>query len=267
MQASDLVRPEIFDEAYTKELFTAFCSNKPIRHLVIDNFLKKDIASSIYAHFPTMEEMNTHYKGINEKKAEHSNFSSLHQSFERLHQDLSSPRLITWLQAVTGINLLETINDRLGYGLHQGADQSFLDIHIDYNLHPIKKLYRKLNLIIFFNEQWKPDWGGHLELWDADVKNCIQSILPVFNRCVIFECSNVSYHGYSKINVPAGVTRKSCYQYYFIPLSDNISFHDTIFKPRPQESAIKKIKTYSKDFIKNSGKKILLKLGFKKFLK
>ncbi|MEI9808493.1 MAG: 2OG-Fe(II) oxygenase [Bacteroidota bacterium] len=46
--------------------------------------------------------------------------------------------------------------------LHQGANHSFLDIHIDYNLHPIKKLYRKLNLIIFVNEQWENGWGGHL---------------------------------------------------------------------------------------------------------
>jgi hypothetical protein len=214
-----------------------------------------------------MEEMNTHYKGINEKKSEHSDFSQLHSSFEQLHQELSSPAFIAWMQAVTGIDLLETINDRLGYGLHQGANQSFLDIHIDYNLHPIKKLYRKLNLIIFFNEQWGTDWGGHLELWDAGVKNCIQSIPPLFNRCVIFECSDISYHGYSKINVPEGITRKSCYQYYFIPVPENISFHDTTFKPRPQESTLKKIGTYSKDFVKNSAKKILLKLGWKKFLK
>jgi Rps23 Pro-64 3,4-dihydroxylase Tpa1-like proline 4-hydroxylase len=267
MQVNELFRPELFDEKYSKKLYSDFCSNKPVRHLVIDGFLKKEIAGSIHDNFPSMEEMNTHYKGINEKKAEHSNFSSLHHSFEQLHQELSSPTFMMWIQAVTGIDSLQTINDRLGYGLHQGANHSFLDIHIDYNLHPIKKLYRKLNLIIFFNEQWLAEWGGHLELWDAEVKNCIQSISPVFNRCVIFECSNISYHGYSKINVPEGVTRKSCYQYYFTPAPDTISFHDTIFKPRPQESAIKKIGTYSKDFIKNTGKKVLLKLGLKKFLR
>jgi len=267
MQTNGLIRPEILDDGYSKELNAAFCGNKPIRHLVIDNFLVKDIAHSIYHHFPSMEEMNTHYKGLNEKKAEHSDFTGLDESFDRLHRYLSSPQVIQWLQAVTGIDSLETINDRLGYGLHQGANHSFLDIHIDYNLHPITKLYRKLNLIIFFNEQWEAGWGGHLELWDSQVKNCIQSIVPIFNRCVIFECSDISYHGYNKINVPDGITRKSCYQYYFIPVTDTISFHDTMFKPRPQESAMKKIRTYSKDFIKNSGKKILLKLGLKRFLK
>ncbi|HEY6504950.1 MAG TPA: 2OG-Fe(II) oxygenase [Chitinophagaceae bacterium] len=262
-----MFRPEIFNETYSKELYAAFCTNQPIRHLVIDNFLEKEIADSIFASFPPIDEMKTHYKGLNEKKAEHSDFSQLHHSFDQLHQALASTAFISWLQNTTGISSLETIEDRLGYGLHQGANHSFLDIHIDYNLHPIKKLYRKLNLIIFVNKQWENDWGGHLELWDADVKNCIQSILPVFNRCVIFECSGISYHGYSKITVPEGITRKSCYQYYFIPVTDNVSFHDTIFKPRPQESALKKIGTYTKDFTKNTAKKILLKLGWKKFLK
>jgi Rps23 Pro-64 3,4-dihydroxylase Tpa1-like proline 4-hydroxylase len=267
MQASGIIRAGIFDEGYSEELHSSFCANKPIRHLVIDNFLEKEMADSIEKHFPSMENMHTHYKGLNEKKAEHSDFSHLHESFERLHQGLTSPGTIQWLVKVTGVPSLETINDRLGYGLHQGANHSFLDIHIDYNLHPIKKLYRKLNLILFFNPQWEADWGGHLELWDAEVKNCVQSIAPVFNRCVIFECSDVSYHGYNRINVPDGITRKSCYQYYFIPVSDTVSFHDTIFKPRPEESTFKKIGTYSKDFIKNSGKKILLKLGLKRFLK
>jgi Rps23 Pro-64 3,4-dihydroxylase Tpa1-like proline 4-hydroxylase len=267
MQANNLFGPEVFDITRAKELHAAFNSNKPIRHLVIDNFLDKEIAGLVYQHFPPIAEMKTHYKGINEKKAEHSDFNKLNPSFEQLHQALSSAAFVKWLQVVTGIDSLETINDRLGYGLHQGADQSFLDIHIDYNLHPIKKLYRKLNLIIFFNKQWEDDWGGHLELWDANVRNCIQSIPPVFNRCVLFECSNISYHGYSKIHVPEGVTRKSLYQYYFIPVPDNTSFHDTTFKPRPQESLVKKIGTYSKDYAKNSAKKILLKLGLKNFLK
>lgn len=264
---SKVFRPELFDEAYSKALHKTFRSNKPICHLVIDNFLQADLAQAIFDHFPPMKEMNTHYKGINEKKAEHSNFLELNGSFQQLHEALLSQEFISWLEQVTGIRLLETIEDRLGYGLHQGANSSFLDIHIDYNLHPIKKMFRKLNLILFFNPQWENDWGGNLELWDKDVKTCVQSIAPVFNRCVIFECSEVSYHGYDKITVPEGITRKSCYQYYFIPVTDNISFHDTMFKPRPKEPFTKKVVTHVKEFAKNSAKKMLMKIGWKRFLR
>jgi Rps23 Pro-64 3,4-dihydroxylase Tpa1-like proline 4-hydroxylase len=267
MTAKEVFRPEIFDEGYSTQLHSKFNSNKPVRHLVIDNLLQPSLADTIFRNFPPMKEMNTHYKGINEKKAEHSDLAKLDASFQQLHVALGSPEFIQWLQRITGINSLSTIEDRLGYGLHQGANGSFLDIHIDYNLHPIKKMFRKLNFILFFNKQWENDWGGHLELWDRDVKNCIQSIAPVFNRCVIFECSEISYHGYSKISVPEGITRKSCYQYYFIPVTDNVSFHDTMFKPRPKEPLVKKLVTHVKEFTKNSGKKVLLKLGWEKYLK
>jgi Rps23 Pro-64 3,4-dihydroxylase Tpa1-like proline 4-hydroxylase len=267
MNAQRIFRPDLFDTAHTAKLLSLFNSNQPIRHLVIDQFLEPAFARSLFEHFPPVEEMRTHYKGLNEKKAEHSDFSKLDAGFSVLHEQLVSAEWTGQLEKLTGIEQLETIEDRLGYGLHQGADQSFLDIHIDYNLHPIKKLYRKLNLIIFLQDNWNDSWGGHLELWDREVKNCIQRITPTFNRCVIFECSDISYHGYSRIHVPGGVTRKSAYQYYFIPVSESIAFHDTIFKPRPEESAVKKLRTYSKDLVKNTAKKIMLRLGMKKFLK
>ena len=246
-----------------KELFN---ENLPIRHVVIDDFLEQDLAKMLMDHFPSLAAMKTHYKGINEKKSEDSDFSKHHASFSTLHQQLSSPLILDWLSQLTDIDELHSIDDRLGYGLHQGGNNSFLDIHIDYNIHPLKKQSRRLNLILFFNASWETDWGGHLELWDKDVKNCIQSIAPVFNRCVIFECSNISYHGYSRIHVPEQITRKSYYQYYFTPPGKDISFHDTIFKSRPKESFAKKIATPVKEFAKNTVKRMLMKLGWKKFL-
>jgi Rps23 Pro-64 3,4-dihydroxylase Tpa1-like proline 4-hydroxylase len=267
MAANEVFRQGLFDNDHTGHLLSQFSSNKPVRHLVIDNFLHPTLANAIFENFPPMKDMNTHYKGINEKKAEHSDLEKLDPSFQQMHEALCSPEFIRWLEKLTGITSLSTIEDRLGYGLHQGANGSFLDIHIDYNLHPIKKMFRKLNFILFFNKQWDNGWGGHLELWDKDVKNCIQSIAPVFNRCVIFECSDISYHGYSKISVPEGVTRKSCYQYYFIPVTESVSFHDTMFKPRPKEAFSKKMVTHVKEFAKNSAKKVLMKLGWERFLK
>lgn len=244
-----------------------FNNNEPIRHVIIDNFLAASFATALYENFPLLANMKTHYRGINEKKSESSDFSKLHPHFEELHKALCSGDFIKWLSNWSGIESLQTINDRLGYGLHQGGNYSFLDIHIDYNLHPIKKLFRKLNLIIFLNQDWQQDWGGQLEFWDENVQRCIQSITPVLNRCVIFECSEVSYHGYKRMIVPENITRKSFYQYYFIPVTETVNFHDTTFKSRPEESLLKKISTSIKEWTKNSAKKILLRAGFEKYLK
>jgi Rps23 Pro-64 3,4-dihydroxylase Tpa1-like proline 4-hydroxylase len=244
----------------------AFNSAQPFRHIIIDNFLNTSDAIDLYENFPDVHDMRTHYKGLNEKKSELSGFNLLNSSFNQLHQNLITEATITGLEKLTGLSPLSTIEDRLGYGLHQGGNNSFLDIHIDYNIHPIQNKHRKLNLILFLNKEWQDEWGGYLEFWDRDVKQCITSVKPVFNRCVVFECSEISYHGYSTIKVPQGVTRKSYYQYYFLPNTSDTKFHDTIFKPRPQDKAIKKAGTYIKEFLKNNAKKILLRLGLKKFL-
>ena len=244
-----------------------FNDAKPFRFLIIDDFLELSFAQDLAKSFPSLEEMNIKYKGINERKSEHSDFNKLSPSFIRLKQTVSSPELTSAIEKITQIQNPELINDRYGYGLHQGGKDSFLDIHVDYNLHPIERKQRRLNLILFLNDGWKENWGGALEFWNKDVSVCEQSILPLFNRCVLFECNEVSFHGYSKINCPADVTRKSFYQYYFSKPEDKIVYHDTIFKNKPEESINKKIVVPIKEGLKNNVKRLFYYLGLKRFLK
>jgi Rps23 Pro-64 3,4-dihydroxylase Tpa1-like proline 4-hydroxylase len=267
MSKHHILSKTLFEPQTVGKLKNNFANAEPFSHVVIDNFLEPEFALEISRNFPPLASMQTKYNGLNEKKSEDSNFENLHSNFSLLHQRLMQDDFREWLSSWTNISSLHTINDRLGYGLHQGGNTSFLDIHIDYNVHPIQKLLRKLNLILFFNENWQTEWGGKLELWDKDVANCMQSITPIINRCVIFECSEISYHGYNKIQVPENVTRKSYYQYFFTPLPASVAFHDTVFKARPKESLVKKIATPVKEMAKNSVKKTLLKLGWKSLLK
>jgi hypothetical protein len=118
--------------------------------------------------------------------------------------------------------------------------------------------------LIFLNKNWKEEYGGKVELWNKDVTKLGQAYLPIFNRCVIFETSEISYHGYSTITVPEGETRKSFYSYYYTPIGDyKGKYHDTVFKARPEEGALKKIKTDVKETLKNNIKRTMLKLGIK----
>jgi len=90
---------------------------------------------------------------------------------------------------------------------------------------------------------------------------CGAAHLPLLNRCVIFETNDVSYHGYSKINVPDGESRKSFYAYYYTPAPDGIKYHDTTFRTRPDEPLTKKAKTVVKETAKNFIKRQLKTLG------
>jgi hypothetical protein len=254
-------------EAQLQKWKSEFCSARPFRFLVIDDFLENSLAIELAKSFPSLEQMNINYKGINEHKSEHSEFNNLPTVFTTLKSLLALPEVNRAVEEITQIKNPELINDRYGYGLHQGGSSSFLDIHIDYNLHPIQKKQRRLNLILFLNLEWKKEWGGALELWNKDVTVCEKSIMPLFNRCVLFECNEYSFHGYSKINCPQGVTRKSYYQYYFTKPVSKIIFHDTVFKSKPEEPIRKKILVGIKESTKNSVKRVFYYLGLSKLLK
>src|SRR5215203_2621548 len=262
-----MINKDLCDVKQIDEWSRQFNKAQPFRFLVIDNFLDRTLAQSLSKEFPSLEYMNVNYKGINEKKSEHSSFENLHPVFTNFKNAITRKEITSTIENITQIDKLETIEDRYGFGLHQGGPRSFLDIHVDYNLHPIRKKQRRLNLIIFLNTEWKQEWGGALEFWNRDVTVCVQSISPFFNRCVLFECNEYSYHGYSKINCPHDVTRKSIYQYYFTEPQEKIIFHDTIFKNKPEESVGKKFIVPIKEILKNSVKRFFYYLGLKRFLK
>ncbi len=240
-----------------------FDDGKPYRNVVIDNFLDAGIAQSLYEHFPKVEEMRKHYSNLNEKKSEGSSFDVWHPDFNRVREAIMGPEFTAWMEDVTGFKPLVLPDDHRGSGLHQGTDGSYLDIHVDFSIHPIRNIHRRLNLLIFLNPGWKKEYGGLLELWDPKVERLEYEIMPSFNRAAIFECNDVSYHGYDKISVPDGITRKSFFAYYYTPIQQDVKYHDTIFKPRPSDTMLKKTQTAVKESSKNLIKKSLQRLGLK----
>jgi Rps23 Pro-64 3,4-dihydroxylase Tpa1-like proline 4-hydroxylase len=250
----------------TKEqLLHDFTNALPYKHLVIDNFLKPELAELLFDKFPAYEVFNKKYDGLNERKAEGSNFEDFDPLFSELRAEIASPEFCKWISDITGIANTFVTNDALGAGLHQGKTGSFLDIHIDFSMHHQENVYRRLNLLIFFNKGWKDDYNGHTELWNADMSACIKKVRPDYNRAIIFQTTGKSYHGYGKISPPEGITRKSFYTYFYTnePGEQDGNYHDTIFKARPEEGIVKKLKTDLKEVIKNNAKRILKTVGIK----
>jgi len=260
---------DIFNSTYLtentrKDLRQSFDDAKPYRHLVLDNFLKEEVALETYENFPGVEALKTHWKGLNENKAEGSDFGVFHPVFSKIKEQMTTPEFYKWITDVTGIEDVFITDDQMGSGIHQGSNGSFLDIHIDFNIHHVKNVHRRLNLLIYLEKNWKDEYGGGLEMWNADMTNCDKTVMPDFNRCVIFETSEISYHGYSKITIPEGVTRKSFFAYFYTNEREGATgYHDTVFKARPTESKSKRVKTAVKENLKNKAKATLKKLGVK----
>ncbi len=257
-----IINQSLFSEENISKMAKEFSDAKPYKHLVIDNFLQAEMADKIFNEFPKEEVFNKRYKGVNEFKAEGSNFEDFSEIFSILRQEMHSKEWCELMSKLVGIDGLYSVPDALGGGLHQGGDGSFLDIHIDFNIHADRGIHRRVNLLIFFNKNWKESYGGHTELWNADMTNLDKKVFPEFNRCLIFETNEISYHGYAAIKVPEGVTRKSFYAYYYTDLrADAAKYHDTVFKARPTDSAAKKMMTPLKEGAKNFIKRQLRNLG------
>jgi len=71
-------------------------------------------------------------------------------------------------------------------------------------------------VLVYLNKDWQEEWGGKLELWDTQMKACEKKVLPVFNRCVIFNTDADSYHGHPEpTTCPEDVFRRSIALYYY----------------------------------------------------
>jgi len=259
----NLINPVYTSEDARKKLRADFDAGNPCRHLVLDNFLDQEIADQMYANFPSMDSLNVRRKSINENKAEDYHFEKWHPSFSQVREVVKSKEFCQWMVDITGIEDLRTTTDSLGSGVHQGADGSYVDVHIDVNMNPEAGLWRRINLLIYLNKEWKDEYGGHLELWDKQMKNMIQKVAPNHNRAIIFYTDENSPHGYSKINVPEGETRKSFYTYYYTEIGEGFRYSDSRFVSRPNEPLGKRIITETKETVKIRAKRFLQALGIK----
>ncbi len=197
------------------ELKTSFINGEPFEHVVIDNFLSDDYAEKIHNLFPTNYE--NWYKYINplEVKFAYDNINSLNENLKNYFYYLSSNHIINLIKEITNINNIELDEYLHGAGLHSHPKHGRLNVHLDYEKHPISGKERRINIIYFSTKNWDPLWNGANELWDKNVTKCVKKTDVVFNRAIIFKTNEISWHGlHEKINCPDNIFRKSLAYYY-----------------------------------------------------
>lgn len=149
---------------------------------------------------------------------------------------MKSSEFIWFLEALTGIDNLIPDPHSYGSGLHHTVRGGHLGVHLDYNYHPVLKMWRRINVFVYLNEGWQEEWKGDLEFWSEDQSELLLAIAPLFNRLVIFEASEHSWHGHpDPLNCPPEMARKSIAMYYYT-VADNPSWarqpRCTLFMPR-----------------------------------
>lgn len=232
-----LAAPAFDDErlfALARERAHAYRTADPFPHFVQDDLLDAAFVDRVLQEFEAMNRgWWRHSEAAQERKWSTEDPRQLGPFTAALIAQLNGGRFVSFLEELTGITGLVADPHLRGGGLHEIRQGGLLGVHADFNVHPRLKLYRRLNLLVYLNKDWDPRWGGQLELWDRGGHHCVRSIDPVFNRAMLFDTSNFSYHGHPHpLACPPDRSRKSVALYYYsleCPPDADAAPHGTIF--------------------------------------
>lgn len=235
---TEMVNPEVVEAA--SELAERFQTARPFRHVAIDRFFTDDTARTLAHHFPAFDRK----RALNEDgevgaKAVNENVRALGRPWRELDALVQSEQFREFISGVTGVPNLQYDPHYFGGGTHENLHGQSLDAHVDFNFHPITRQHRRLNLIVYLTESWDDAWGGSIQLhkdpYLPPSEDEIVVVTPRFNRCVIFETNEHSWHGFPRINLPEDqrhISRKSFALYYYTdsrPADELGPEHSTIY--------------------------------------
>lgn len=200
-------------EQNKEKLRIQYLTASPFPYLTLDGICDEEKLTKAYDNIPVLSNKSRDYMFAN-NKFEKSNYKVLGTEFNELYEDLRSERMNKFLSYIAAEEIFVDPKNH-GGGLHQGQGNSFLDMHLDFNYHPIEKSwFRNMNLLLYMNKDWKPEYGGHLKL--EDLRTGKKGALEVpFNRLIIQQTRGFTLHGYDMTSFPEGKFRTSIATYAY----------------------------------------------------
>lgn len=224
-----------------KELHDQYAAAEPFPHIMIDDFCSPEILEACLEFFPKeADPTSSTFDRDQERYKTSFNPDYLPVQLRSFFYSLNSRPFLQFLENMTGITGLIPDPFFTGGGFHETMQGGHLGIHADFNIHKTLGLHRRINVLIYLNKDWEDGFGGELELWDVQMKRCVQRIVPLFNRCVVFSTSSTSYHGHpDPIAHPGNQSRRSIALYYYTATVDgSVRSHTTQFKRRPNSDDV-----------------------------
>jgi hypothetical protein len=211
-------------------------AGRPFPHIVLDDVLHRPAFDAVVADFPGIDdEFWKGYVHVNETKFSNTQTDTWATSLQAVAQEFCSPEFVAYLEKLTGIGNLIPDYTMDGGGLHMTKRGGHLNIHADFSTHHTHESWaRRVNILLYLNEEWHDDWGGKLELWDKDMTACQG------NRMLVFTTSDDSFHGHPDgLTCPPDVARRSLAMYYFTEEAAPVR-KATNYQARPEETRARK---------------------------
>jgi hypothetical protein len=242
-QSAGMMRIPPATSGRADELRETFLHALPFRHVVIDDFFENDYAERLLDEFPSFDRrLAVAENGNIGGKAVNTKIAAISPAYEDLYGFISSTPFLEFVSRVSGLPDLILDRAMYGGGTHENLHGQELDAHVDFNLDQTEQLHRRLNLIVYLNKGWRPEWGGGLEIHSnprRPEENRIQTYNPIFNRAVMFETNEYSWHGFPRIALPEDkrhLSRKSISIYLYTkdrPAEEIAPRHGTFYVQRP----------------------------------
>jgi Rps23 Pro-64 3,4-dihydroxylase Tpa1-like proline 4-hydroxylase len=231
--------PEKFNKL-SEERHNEYVNASPFAHIVLFDLFDNDVLKKIHDEFPSMEK---HMKGKSNKTTlqklsfrQPEKLKLFEPITKEFCQELNSKEFCLFLEKLTGIKDIQSDPYLEGGGPHEIRQGGFLKMHVDFNIHPITNLDRRINVLVYLNDNWPDEYGGNLDLWDTEMGSLKISVPPRKNTTVIFNTTDNSWHGHpDPVTCPEHRSRRSMAFYYYTKSTTdkNKKGHSTIYKPRP----------------------------------
>ncbi len=236
----------------TDTLRTSWETAKPFKHIILDDVFDPSLLDRVCREIPRIDD-DTWVRESDEriKQFNHRSPVSLGQGASELVTLLHSAAFLYFLSEVTGIWELLPDPYLQGASYHVVPRGGFFNVHVDRNIAYSTGLVRRLALMLYLNKGWKTEYGGQFELWNETGTERVKSVEPIFNRALIFEVTDTSYHGLpAPVACPPGQSRNSFAVYYHTvpkPGEAQIKEHTSVYAPNSMRRKSFNVREFAKD--------------------
>ncbi len=205
-----------YDDARLNAMATELAAARPFPHLVVDDFVAvptEDVVAAFPA--PGWNGWSAFNDAYQFNKRHCADIDALPPLFQAMVHDLCGPAFLRFLEKTTGIRGLLPDPYLVGGGLHSSGAGGVLAPHADFHHYPKLELYRRINVLVYFNPGWKPEFGGSLELYEKGASQPEREVVPEFGRMVVFLTDDRSIHGFTRPIEGTPNWRNSLALYYY----------------------------------------------------
>ncbi len=176
-----------------------FQSADPFQHVCFEDLVQPHRLEEVLAAFPNedWENWRTYPNEHAQKTKVCESTYVLPSPISRLIFELNSGPFLELLEKISGIDNLLPDPHLRGGGMHMTVPGGTLTPHTDHHLFDKHPRYRRLNLILYLNENWEPSNQGFFELWDRNCTRVEKEISPLLGNSLLFRTDDNSVHGFS----------------------------------------------------------------------